>query len=269
MNFVGRSISRVFLWRRFISSFKGTSFIAELNLFLSAIVDILFHAISGWSYNPKTLFSGIYLVEEYDFYVFSRGRTDDLYDAIPHREGDVHDFIVNALRKGDVFVDVGANIGYYTILASKIVGDEGQVLAVEPVPQTAAMLKFNVWLNGLKNVTVIDKAAWLKHDLIKLKIPMKEFGCASTFRCGTLEVQVEAHPLDYMLTNLMDITLMKIDVEGAEYEALLGSQEVLARTKALVIELSRKAKECLSLLQEHGFKCCKAKFTTYYVCYKT
>ena len=265
---ISRFIDRVFLWRRFISSFHGTTFLAELNIFLSALFDTLFYSISGWAYNPKMLISGIYLTKPYGILIYARGGTEDLYYALPNREGDVHDFIFNNLKHGDIFVDVGTNVGYYTILASRLVGVDGKVFAVEPVPSTVKVLKLNVRLNGAENVTVIDKAGWNARTKLKLKISMGEFGLSSHFRNDGLEVEVDAIPLDEMLahTNLSRIKLIKIDVEGAEFEVLQGLTETLKCTKFVILELSRKAEACLRLLQAHGFKCKKMKFTNYFAC---
>jgi len=161
-------------------------------------------------------------------------------------------------------------VGYYTVLASKLVGVNGIVFAVEPVPQTAKVLKFNIKLNRLKNIIVIDKAGWDTRTKVKLKISMSEFGSASSFHGGNQEIDVEAIPLDEVLAraNLPQIKLIKIDVEGAEYEVLKGLKETLNHTKFVVLELSRKIEDCLSLLQDHGFKCKKMKFTSYYACYR-
>ena len=67
-------------------------------------------------------------------------------------------WILHTIRAGDVFVDVGANIGYYTVIAAKIVGDQGHVYAFEPDPTSFAILKANVERNGLANVTLEQKA---------------------------------------------------------------------------------------------------------------
>jgi len=265
---ISRIIDRFFLWRKFISSFHGTTFLAELNIFFSALFDILLCFVSGWAYNPKMLLSGTYLIKLYGILIYARGGTEDLYYALPNREGDVHDFILNKLKQGDIFVDVGANVGYYTILASKLVGVNGKVFAIEPVPQTLKVLRFNIKLNGLKNVIVVDKAGWHTRTKLKLKIPMNEFGLSSSFRSGGLEVNVDAIPLDEVLncTNRLEIKLIKLDVEGAEYEVLKGSIETLKHTKFVILELSRRTEACLRLLQAYGFKCKKMKFTNYYAC---
>lgn len=88
-----------------------------------------------------------------------RGFSDDLYSVTPGRERDVNELILSCLKEGDVFLDVGANIGYYSILGGKIVGKNGRVISVEPIDSTARILKYNIKLNKLKNVKVIQKAA--------------------------------------------------------------------------------------------------------------
>jgi precorrin-6B methylase 2 len=195
------------------------------------------------------LFSGIYLVKPYRILIYERGGTDDLYHALSKREDDVEDFILNNLKPGDTFIDVGANIGYYTILASKLVGVNGRVLAIEPVPQTANILKINLLLNKANNVTLIEKAAWNTVGKLRIKLPKGWFGLASLFRDDGWEIEVDTIPLD-----------------GAEYEVLQGSTRLLQNTKMVILEFSRKTESCLRLLQSLGFKVHKLKFATYYVC---
>ena len=101
-----------------------------------------------------------------------------------------------------------------------------------------------------------------------MRIAFGEFGCASFFRNG-VEVDVDAIPLDDALVDVPKIKLIKIDVEGAEYEVLQGLKQTLTRTGYVVLELSRRANECLKLLKECGFTCEKMKFTIYYKCCKT
>ncbi|WP_234981526.1 hypothetical protein [Fontimonas thermophila] len=70
-----------------------------------------------------------------------RAWSDDLFHALPGQEPAVEGAIRSILRPGDVFVDAGANIGFYSILASRIVGTEGRVISVEMMPQTATILR--------------------------------------------------------------------------------------------------------------------------------
>ena len=138
-----RAKNRLFLHLSYFKHFKGLSLKSAINLYLSSLVDILLSIISGRKYNPKTLFSGLYLVKPHNFYVYTRGGTDDLYHCLFRREGDVEDLITQILERGDIFVDVSANIGYYTLLSSKLVRC-GTVVSIEPVPETFKILLKNI-----------------------------------------------------------------------------------------------------------------------------
>ena len=85
-------------------------------------------------------------------------------------ETETHWF-VQSIRPGDVVVDLGANVGYYTILRGKLVGEIGRVYAFEPDPVGFEILRRNVRLNGLHNVVLEQKAVSSKPGLIHLDIP--------------------------------------------------------------------------------------------------
>ena len=74
-------------------------------------------------------------------------------------EPDITRWVAGRLRPGDGFVDVGANVGYYALLASKLVGAEGCVVAVEPLPESFVALKANLALNAAMNVRAVNMAA--------------------------------------------------------------------------------------------------------------
>ena len=153
---------------------------------ISSIID-LFITLITTPINPILLFSGIYLVKPLDVIIYVRGKTEDLYCFLPGREGLVNDFIASILQPGDVFVDVGANIGYYTILGAL---RGSLVIAVEPVPTTIAVLKTNLKLNQITNVIVVDKCAWNKRERIRLKIPQNTMAWRQRFM-----IEVRAVPL--------------------------------------------------------------------------
>jgi len=162
--------ARIGLWFKFFKNFSGLTLRSHLNLIFSAIVDILMVLLFPRSilWNPRTLWSGLYVVKQHNFIIFTRGGTEDLYYALPRREPFVYDLMLSILKKDDVFVDVGANIGYYTILAAKL---GAHVVTVEPVPETAKVLMLNLKLNGVKNVLVVHKAAWDKREKLLINIP--------------------------------------------------------------------------------------------------
>jgi len=101
-------------------TFRGLTFSSELNPWISALIDSLLHAFSNVGFNPRLI------LKELHFYgvkgvgiIAVRGGTDDFY-YILGREGDVDILIKPCLKVGSVFVDVSANIGYYTLIASNL-----------------------------------------------------------------------------------------------------------------------------------------------------
>jgi FkbM family methyltransferase len=118
----------------------------------------------------------------------------------------------------------------------------GRIYAVEPIPSTVAVLKVNVKLNECINVIIIESAAWSAKGKLILRIPGSNYGYASAVREGSKSILVKAIPLDELLRDVDHIDIIKIDVEGAEYEVLKGAKDILKKTKCLVIELTRNVK---------------------------
>ncbi|MEM1510251.1 MAG: FkbM family methyltransferase [Thermofilaceae archaeon] len=262
MSLLMRALTRALIWRRIIRGFRGLTLTSQLNLFVSALVDILASLIVKPS-NPLLHLSGLYLSSE-GLTVYVRGGTDDLYNLLPGREGSVDLVIRRVLRSGDVFVDVGANVGYYTLLAAR----KGcKVVAVEPVPQTLAVLRINLRLNRLEGlVTVVGKCAWSSRGHVKLAIPQgKFFGLASTVlnRGKSATVDIECVDLDSVLCSYSEVRLMKIDVEGAEYEVLKGADSALRKTDFIVVELTRNVKNIIGMLLGKGYRIKRLGFSTY------
>jgi len=167
-----------------------------------------------------------------------------------------------------VFVDVGANVGYNTLVASKLVGSRGHVYAIEPAPSTASLLKASVKLNGCSNVIVHEAAAWSCNGEVTLSVPKSFYGYASIIRESEEKLTVKAMTLDEILQKVDSIDLVKIDVEGAEREVLIGARESLNRIKYIIVELSCNIREVLRFLTQHEFKFKKFKFTTYLLAYR-
>lgn len=145
-------------------------------------------------------------------------------------EYEVTDFIHHNLCPSDIFLDVGANIGYYTLIAAKM-SPQGRVVAIEPSVVNASMLKENIRLNGAGNVTIVHRAAWQKSGVclaLHIRDPYN-FGANSFLGGGVVECQVETIAIDDLIAeqDLTRVDLVKIDVEGAEYEVLLGMSNCL------------------------------------------
>jgi FkbM family methyltransferase len=150
--------------------------------------------------------------------------------------------VKSLLQAGDTFVDIGANIGYFSLLASRRVGPTGKVFAFEPVPQTRDELIHNVCLNRAGNVTVRDEAvADSTGEAIFFVGPADHRGTSSlrSLHDASGVLSVRKALLDDLLPPDAKVGLVKIDVEGAEYLALQGMQECLRLDRPdLIIEVT-------------------------------
>lgn len=129
-------------------------------------------------------------------------------------------FVKAILRRGDYAVDLGANVGLYTLLFARLVGDSGLVTAIEAEPNNAARLRYNVALNSYSNVIVEERGASDKVEALQLHISGTNLGMhsfVSNEGCGHVEVQCS--PLSDLLIDQAP-RLMKIDIEGFEFRVL-------------------------------------------------
>jgi FkbM family methyltransferase len=154
-------------------------------------------------------------------------------------EPEVTDWVQSTVRPGQVFVDIGANVGYYSVLAARLVGPAGRVVAVEAHPHSADMLRRNIVLNGLSEwVTTWQRAAWSGTETMSFYLRSHFAGNSSAgsipeeglARLGDTEqvVKVQGVAVDDLLTDLPKIDVIKIDVEGAEVRALSGLSRTLS-----------------------------------------
>lgn len=140
------------------------------------------------------------------------------------------DFIKNHLKKGDCFVDVGANIGLMSIEASRSVGNEGKVYSFEPHPTTVKILQFNIDLNAIKNIDVIEKGVGSKSGEAKIYDRWDvNRGGASLLSSNTEQesYDIQIVSLDEVLEK-DEVEMIKIDIEGFELEALKGAKSILS-----------------------------------------
>lgn len=181
----------------------------------------------------------------------------------------VQEFL-NVLRQGDVVVDVGACIGFYSLLAAGKVGETGHVYAFEPAPATFEILNANIGLNAFDNITAIKKAVTDKAGGAQMHLlgSLANSLFKSNKDPDGKTVTVETTSLDcFFQPNealIPKIRVIKLDAEGAEILALHGMQTVIERAESLslICELRRdtlemaksEPKELLELLQEFNFK---------------
>jgi len=145
--------------------------------------------------------------------------------------------IKDLVKEGDVVVDAGANIGYYTILLSRLVGETGRVYAFEPSKNSIKLLKKNLKFNKCTNVELIPKALSNKEGKISFYINPLDKGNNSIKKAeGSKEVKVMCTKLDNCIPSNKQIALMKMDIEEAEVVALEGAEDTLKRCDKVVIE---------------------------------
>lgn len=170
-----------------------------------------------------------------------------LEDFNPGREED----IIKLFRpkEGETVVDVGAHIGKYTIIASRMVGPKGKVIAIEAHPANYEILKKNIVLNKLTNVIPLNFAVHSIEAVVKLYEPGQEEGFTIYNTIMTDRktsnnqsyVEVKAKTLDSILLEIgvNHVNWIKIDVEGAELEVLRGGPKTLSnsRDSSLLIEI--------------------------------
>jgi len=177
-------------------------------------------------------------------------------------EADVMKLLRRSLRAGGVFVDVGANVGFHTVLAARLVAPGGSVYAVEPAPWTLELLRANVWRSGL-GVNVLPYAASDLPGTVRLAVdPEHRSGAQLSETRG--DVEVEAARLDDLLPEI-EVDVLKIDVEGSEPLVLRGAGGVLDRSPRLlaVVEFrderhlsGESPAEVLSFYESLGFELC-------------
>lgn len=128
------------------------------------------------------------------------------------------------LKNGDFVIDAGAFHGYFAVYAAKIVGESGKVICFEPDKNSFRILSKNIRLNKLKNVILINKGLWNKN----ITIGFKSCGESSAICLSNKSSEkIEVVKLDDELKklNIKKVDFIKMDIEGAEIEALLGSKK--------------------------------------------
>jgi FkbM family methyltransferase len=144
----------------------------------------------------------------------------------------------SSLKPGMTFVDVGANIGYYTLLAARLVGSQGRVFAFEPCPENFQLLQRSVQANGHTNVTLVPKAVSDRSGPAILQLDRNSSGghSLSGFRGGARSIAVETISLDeYFASYAGSIDVVKTDTEGADPAVFRGMHGLLERNPSLVL----------------------------------
>jgi FkbM family methyltransferase len=153
--------------------------------------------------------------------------------------------ILRLLRPGAVFVDVGANIGYFSVLAASVVGAQGAVFAFEPDPENFRLLRANAELNGLENcITAVEAALAEAQGEGRLFLSADNLGDHQVYAGDAPRSSVPIALLNgsqYLAEHLQRLDLLKVDTQGAEFQVMAGLLPLLqslAQTPQIIIELT-------------------------------
>jgi FkbM family methyltransferase len=178
-------------------------------------------------------------------------------------EPEVQQALLQHLRPGMIFYDIGANIGFFSLLAARLVAKEGRVVAFEADPEIAARLREHVARNEFGWITVEEKAVWSEPQAVffartdPATSPDRGLGHVVSESAGDT-IQVRAEPLDDYTWTQPAPDFLKCDVEGAEVEVFRGAQQLLKEKRPGIICEMHSEENHRLLLQEFsrlGYTC--------------
>jgi FkbM family methyltransferase len=181
----------------------------------------------------------------------------------------VQEALVKQIKTGDVFLDIGANIGFFTVIGARMVGPDGRVYAFEPVPANTAALRHNIALNSFENTKIFESA--VSNFSGKGELLLAGWGGGSTLAYassppdlkGILEVDLVT--IDQLVERgeIDPPAVVKIDVEGAELEVLQGMAQTLEQHHPVIVYeiddekiegYQKKQSACEVYLKSYGYQ---------------
>jgi FkbM family methyltransferase len=175
-------------------------------------------------------------------------------------EPPVQEALRRLLAPGDVFYDVGANVGFFTLLGSRLVGPEGRVVAFEPVPACARAVARNIELNDFTQAQIREEAVGAASGHAQLLVVGEASWShlASTGRHADVrdEIDVTVVAIDELVEagEIPPPDVLKIDTEGAELQAIAGMRRTIERRRpAIVCELHDTNSDFVALMDELGY----------------
>jgi FkbM family methyltransferase len=170
------------------------------------------------------------------------------------------------LRPGDAYVDVGAHVGYHSLVAARLVGAGGRIFSIDPQPYNCAKILTNAELNGFNNIAVVAAAVAEADGFVSLKNQSRQDKARLTLagpgvNDGALTFVVPKITLRWLLETykLRTVNLLKIDVEGFELEVLKGAGDAIRAIENIVFEVlpgedADKTRAIERILRGFGFQ---------------
>lgn len=187
--------------------------------------------------HPRSL--QLYVHGERDQYVSRRIREEGIWEPFETS------LVLSLLRPGDVFVDVGANIGYFSVLAASVVGAQGAVFAFEPDPDNYRLLRANAELNGLEHcITAVEAALSDVEGEGRLFLSEDNLGDHQVYSGDEQRSSVPitlCEGSEYLAERTQRVDLLKVDTQGSEYQVIAGLMpllESLDQKPRIIIELT-------------------------------
>lgn len=181
----------------------------------------------------------------------------------------VQEAMIRHLPPGGVLFDVGANLGFFSLLGARLAGPSGHVYAFEPVPENAEALAEHAALNQIGNVTVIERAVGARSGPARLQLvadrSWSKLAAYGEHPQTERVIEVEAVAIDDLLAGgrLPPPAVVKIDVEGAELEVLEGmGQAIAAHRPAIICELHGTQTEFAAAMDAQDYRVINLKGTT-------
>ena len=141
--------------------------------------------------------------------------------------------IVAALQKAETLVDVGANIGYYSVVGGSLLQGRGQVFAFEPEPKNFALLQQNIALNSLDNVHAVPCGLAAVSRDSKIYLSESNFGDHQIYDRGEARAACDIRLVrgdDFLADKIERIDVLKVDTQGAEYQVIAGLEQTLCNS---------------------------------------
>ena len=186
-------------------------------------------------------------------------------------EEDLTTCLSQNLKTGNTFLDIGANEGYFSVLAAKLVGSTGRVVTVEPQSRLQSVLLRNFELNQIRNYKLIQAAISDKssdseqfYESPDINTGSSGLRSATSYAQRVYTIKTMTMSELFQAAEIATVDLMKMDIEGFEYEAMLGAADLIKskRIKMMAIEFHPRAMadrqkngaEIINLLEVAGYR---------------